>query len=283
MSYEQYRPQGFSFLPPVVKNLLIINSLFFLATLALENTFHIKLADYLGLHYFESQKFSPYQFITYMFMHGDLSHIVFNMFALWMFGYILENVWGGKRFLVYYLVTGIGAALFHYVIIYFEINPNVVLMNKIIADPSVSNISAFLSHHTFQVNIYSGSIFAAFEQFEKNIALFNHNPANIANLEAIKGFIIDYRTYYLNLPNVIGASGAVFGILLAFGMLFPNTLLYIYFLFPIKAKWFVVFYGVLELYLGFTNSNGNVAHFAHLGGMFFGFFLIKFWKRKGVY
>jgi membrane associated rhomboid family serine protease len=282
MSYEQYRPQSFSFLPPVVKNLLIINGLFFLATIALENAFHFKLADYLGLHYFQSQKFSPYQFITYMFMHADLSHIVFYMFALWMFGYILENVWGGKRFLIYYLVTGIGAAFFHYAILYFEINPDVLLMNSIIADPSAVNINAFLTQHTFQLNTYSGPIFFQFQEFQKNLALLNSNPSNIIAIEGIKGFIIDYQQYYLNLPNVIGASGAVFGILLAFGMLFPNTLLYIYFLFPIKAKWFVLFYGLVELYLGFTNSDSNVAHFAHLGGMFFGFFMIKYWKTKGI-
>jgi len=283
MSYEQYRPQGFSFLPPVVKNLLIINGLFFLATVALENAFHIDLSDYLGLHYFEAQKFSPYQFITYMFMHANLSHIVFNMFALWMFGYTLENVWGGKRFLTYYMVTGVGAALFHYAILYFEINPDIMLMNSIIADPSTANINAFISHHTFQLNSYSGPIFVEFQQFQKNLSLLSHNPDNMAVIESVKGFIIDYKQYFLNLPNVIGASGAVFGILLAFGMLFPNTLLYIYFLFPIKAKWFVIFYGLAELYLGFTNSDSNVAHFAHLGGMFFGFFMIKYWKSKGMY
>lgn len=283
MSYEQYRPQGFSFLPPVVKNLLIINGLFYLATLALDNAFHIKLADFLGLHYFESQKFSPYQFISYMFMHGDLSHILSNMFALWMFGYILENVWGGRRFLIFYLITGIGAALFHYAILYFQINPDIVMMDKIIADPSINNINSFITQHVFQINKNSGLIYSEFLKFDKNLDLLDRNPENIATLEAVKGFIMDYRIYYLNLPNVIGASGAVFGILLAFGMLFPNTLLYLYFLFPIKAKWFVILYGVLELYLGFTNSDSNVAHFAHLGGMFFGFFLIKYWKSKGIY
>jgi membrane associated rhomboid family serine protease len=283
MSYEQYRPQSFSFLPPVVKNLLILNGLFFLATITFERAFHINLTDYLGLHYFEAQKFKPYQFITYMFMHADFSHILFNMFALWMFGYILENVWGGKRFLIFYLITGIGAALFHYAILYFQINPDVVLMNNMIADPSVSNINALLSQHVFHVDINSGRIYAEFDQFKNNLDLFNRNPENIMTIEAIKGFIIDYRNYYLNLPNVIGASGAVFGILLAFGMLFPNTMLYIYFLFPMKAKWFVLLYGLIELYLGITNSGGNVAHFAHLGGMFFGFFLIKYWKRKGIY
>jgi len=270
-------------MPPVIKNLLIINGLFYLATIALENSFRIDLADYLGLHYFQSQKFSPYQFITNMFMHADFPHILSNMFALWMFGYILENVWGGKRFLIYYLITGIGAALLHYTVIYFQINPDIVMMDRIIADPSNVNLNSFISQHAFHVDINSGLIYSKFQHFEKNLDLLNRNPENIATLEAIKGFIIDYRIYYLNLPNVFGASGAVFGILLAFGMLFPNTMLYIYFLFPIKAKWFVLFYGIFELLNGFYNSDSNVAHFAHLGGMFFGFFLIKYWKRKGIY
>jgi len=116
-------------LPPVVKNLLIINALFFLATIAFQKVYNIDLADYLGLHYFGAEKFSPYQFITYMFMHGNFSHILFNMFALWMFGNVLENYWGPKRFLIYFIVTGIGAALVHYIVFYFEISPVLSAIN----------------------------------------------------------------------------------------------------------------------------------------------------------
>jgi len=283
MNNQQYRPQGFRLLPPVVKNLLIINGIMFLATVALQNAFGFDLADKLGLHYFAAQKFSPYQFITYMFMHGGLSHIVFNMFALWMFGNMLENVWGPKRFLIYYLVTGIGAALIHYIIFYFEFNPMVDALNGIINNPTLVNLQAFQNSVAQGISPYSGDLYLQFKEYSSNVQQLSINPDNPALIESAKGFVIDYKEYLLNRPNVIGASGAVFGILLAFGMLFPETRLYIYFMFPIKAKWFVIFYGLLELYLGFTQSDSNVAHFAHLGGMIFGFFLIKYWKRKGIY
>ena len=108
---QQYSPAGFTLLPPVVKNLLIINGLFYLATLSFETAFGIDLVNLLGLHYFQSDLFRPYQFVTYMFIHGSPSHVIMNMFALWMFGYLLENVWGSKRFLTYYMITGIGAAI----------------------------------------------------------------------------------------------------------------------------------------------------------------------------
>jgi len=282
MNYQQFRPQGFSFLPPVVKNLLIINGILYLASLALQSR-GIDLSDMLGLHYFGAQKFSPFQFVTYMFMHGSPGHIIFNMFALWMFGYTLENIWGSKRFLLYYMITGIGAAIVHYLIMIPEIMPVVKAINVYIANPSYESLQAFVSDHTFKVNRYSGDIYIQFEQFKTDFAALSVNPQNKKALIGAANFLTVYREYYLNLPNVIGASGAVFGILLAFGMMFPNVRLYIYMLIPIKAKWFVIIYGLVELYLGFSQSHSNVAHFAHLGGMLFGFFLIKYWKRKGVF
>ena len=120
MSYESYRPQPFKILPDVVKNLLIINVLFFAATYFLEAKFGYDLNDKFGLHYFGSEKFRPVQLITYMFLHGSIQHIFFNMFALWMFGNAIENYWGAKRFLLFYIVCGIGAALTHYTIFYFQ-------------------------------------------------------------------------------------------------------------------------------------------------------------------
>lgn len=283
MNYQQqYRPQGFSLLPPVVKNLLIINGIMYLATVALQ-TRGINLSAYLGLHYFSAGNFSPFQFITYMFMHGSFTHILFNMFALWMFGYTLENVWGSKRFLLYFVITGIGAALIHYAILFMQIQPVVNEMNAYINNPNLELLNKFIADHQFRISQYSGEIFADFATFKRDYASLVRNPDNKQALVATANFMSEYKEYYLNLPNIIGASGAVYGILLAFGMMFPNTLLYIYFLFPIKAKWFVIIFGLIELYLGFTDSDGNVAHFAHLGGMIFGFFLIKYWKRKGVY
>jgi membrane associated rhomboid family serine protease len=277
---NQFRPGGFTM---VVKNLLVINVLMFLAQQLAEYKFGIDLTDTLGLHYPGSMAFRPWQFITYMFMHANFMHIFFNMFALWMFGNSLESVWGPKRFLFYYIVTGIGAALVHYIVIYFQINPTVVKLDAIIADPTAPAIFDFISHYTLQFNQYSGDIYIQSQKLQEALNALASNPDNRQALLMARNFLVDYREYYLNLPNVIGASGAVFGILLAYGMLFPNTRLIIIFLpfFPIKAKYVVIGYGLLELFNGVTGFQADVAHFAHLGGMVFGFLLILYWKKKG--
>jgi membrane associated rhomboid family serine protease len=235
MSYNNYRPSRLNLLPEVVKNLLIINGIFFLVTIVVGNRFNTDLTQVLGLHYPLSASFKPYQIITYMFMHGSVTHIIMNMFALWMFGTSIENYWGGKRFLIYYIITGLGAALVHYLVLYFtEVLP---MINKI-------------------------------ESY--------HALGALTDIDAYK------TTFYNSLPPVVGASGAVFGLLLAFGMLFPEQIIYLYFAIPIKAKYFVILYGLIELFTGIYNSSAdNVAHFAHLGGMLFGFGLIKYWKQKG--
>jgi membrane associated rhomboid family serine protease len=280
---EQFRPRGFSLLPMIVKNLLIMNGLMFIAQLVAEKSFGIILEDSLGLHYPGSMAFRPWQFITYMFMHGDLGHIFFNMFALWMFGYALENIWGPKRFLVYYLITGIGAGLVQCLVMYLGINPTVVLIDGIIANPSAPAIFDFINRHTLQISQYSGDIYVQAQKFQDALDALAYNPDNKQALLMARNFLVDYREYFMNLPNVIGASGAVYGILLAFGMIFPNTLMFIIFFpfFPIKAKYIVIGYGLMELIYGFTGVDSGVAHFAHLGGMVFGFFLILYWKKKG--
>jgi membrane associated rhomboid family serine protease len=203
------------------------------------------------------------------------------MFALWMFGYMLENVWGPRRFLTYYFITGIGAGIFHYLIAFFEVNPVVSAINSAIDAGTAESIIAFAQSHKFAVWQTSGAIFNQFRDFQGYIQELTYNPDSRQALQGAVNFLVDYREYYKNLPNVIGASGAVFGILLAFGMLFPNVYIYLYFFFPIKAKYFVILYGILELVLGFSSSGSNIAHFAHLGGMVFGFFLIRYWKSKG--
>lgn len=271
---EQFRPRGFSLLPTVVKNLLIINGLVFIAQLVAERTFHIRLEEILGLHYPPSMAFRPWQFITYMFLHGDLMHIFFNMFALWMFGYALENIWGPKKFLFYYFVTGIGAALVQCLVMYIGMNPVIVLINEWIANPDSQTVSDLF----YQLQLTSQDIRPELQDAMRVLAI---KPDDKQALFVIKNFLVEYREYILSLPTVIGASGAVFGILLAFGMLFPNTLIYIYFLFPLKAKYFVIIYGLIELFSGLSGTQSNVAHFAHLGGMIFGFFLILYWKKKG--
>ncbi len=240
---DQFRPTGFNILPPVVKNLLIINGLFFLATLAFASK--IDLTDFFGLHYPGSQLFKPHQLVTYMFMHGGFAHIFFNMFALWMFGNALENVWGPKRFLTYYMITGIGAGLINLLILYFQIHH----VEGQLAPDLIEQVKD-TGYKILQEN--------------KNFV----NPL-MGKLNLL------YNT------TTIGASGAVFGILLGFGMLFPNALIYLYFAIPIKAKYFVMGYGAIELYSGIANNPGdNVAHFAHLGGMIFGYFMILLWRKR---
>ena len=245
MAYEQYRPNSFRVLPPVVKNLLILNGLFYLGTLVLQSRFSVDLSETLGLHFPLSEKFRPYQLVTYMFMHGSFMHLFFNMFALWMFGNVLENYWGPKRFLIYYMVTGIGAGCIQLLVTYFR-------LESLYTQVSPEDLNMILS---------------------KGSEILGEGKNFIDNSAGEVNILLNTAT--------IGASGAVFGILLAFGMLFPNTLLYIYFAIPIKAKWFVILYGAMELFSGIANNpEDNVAHFAHLGGMLFGFILIKIWQKN---
>lgn len=278
MSYQQYRPSSFKLLPEVVKNLLIINGLFFLATYVFDVRFHIDLTDYLGLHYFESEKFRPWQFVTYMFMHGSFMHIALNMFALWMFGSSMENVWGPKRFLTFYLFTGLGAALTHYVVVYFQLSPVLHAVDAYVAHPTPEALNAFLNNPSL-FNFGIDNVQQNFQPFARQYNdLLITNPAQAQQISI--DFMQQYKTDFMNAPVVVGASGAVFGLLLAFGMTFPNNIIYIYFAIPMKAKYFVMIYGAIELYNGITNSSDNVAHFAHLGGMLFGIFLILYWRKN---
>lgn len=205
-------------IPVVTRNILIINVLVFLAINLIRQ---IDLTQILGMHYIQAKTFYLYQFITYMFTHHDFGHLFFNMFAVFMFGRTMESFWGPKKYLIYYLVTGIGAGI-------------------------VQQITSFFN---FQ-----------------DLLPFLSDPSMAALLDR---FV------------VIGASGSVFGLLLAFGMTFPNAPIYIMFIpIPIKAKYMVIGYGVLELVFGISGSADGVAHFAHLGGMLFGIFMILYWKKK---
>lgn len=280
MSNTYHSPGRFSILPPIVKNLLIINILCFLATIVLKSTFSIDLYKLLGLHYFQSDIFSPYQFITYMFMHGSFEHLFFNMFALWMFGSTIENVWGSKRFIVFYLITGIGAALTHYLIIHLQLSTDIALLEASIQSPDIVTLQALIKNHQFHINQYSGDIWNQFLLFQENVHALQFAPSNVEAMEQINDFLNNYLNYYVSLPNVVGASGSIYGLLLAFGILFPNAMIYIYFLFPMKAKWFVIIFGVIELISGIFGSGDGVAHFAHLGGMIFGLLLILLWRKK---
>lgn len=209
-------------MPPVVKNLIIANVIVYIITVISGNFMY----EHFSLFYFKSPFFKPFQLVTHMFMHGGFAHILFNMYALFIFGSVLERVWGSQKFLFYYFVTGIGAALLHLGVMALQLRGYIADLN-------------------------AGDLLAR------------------AQIQDI-----------LVTPTV-GASGAVFGLLLAYGMLFPNNIMQL--IFPpvaLKAKWFVIAYGVIELLLGMSGRGGNVAHFAHLGGMIFGFFLILYWKKN---
>jgi membrane associated rhomboid family serine protease len=281
---NQHRVGGFQMLPPVVKNLLIINGLMFLATMMLQSSFGINLNDILGLHWVGSQKFEIYQVVTYMFMHGSFSHIFFNMFAVWMFGSAIENTWGSKRFLTYYVITGIGAAFLHYVILYFtDIGPVIGLIDQFLNNPSSDTLRALLAEHKFEISKqFHGNMYDMFRNAQPSLQSVADGVGSERDLEKAYTFMNEYRLHFLNLPNVVGASGSLFGLLLAFGMMFPNVRLFLIFLpIPIKAKYFVIGYGLIEFVSGIMNSPGdNVAHFAHLGGMLFGYILIKIWQNR---
>lgn len=214
-------------IPTITKNLLIVNVVVFLATYLFRNM-GVDLNNVLGLHFFLAPDFHIYQLFTYMFAHGGFSHIFFNMFALWMFGCIVERTWGPKKFLTYYIVCGVGAGLFQELAQFY-----------FIASEHLPNFT-----------------------LAQTMKVANANAA------------------FLNLWTTVGASGAVYGILLAFGMLYPEERIFIFPLpVPIKAKWFVMGYAAIELFMAYSSTGDGVAHLAHLGGMVFGFFLIRYWRR----
>ena len=232
-------------IPVVTKNLLAINVVMFLALLVAGQK-GFDLNNTLGLHFFMSDEFHPYQLVTYMFMHGNCSHLFFNMFALFMFGRTLEYVWGPKRFLIFYIVAGVGAAFVQEII-------GAVRYYMLVDGLDTDKISLVFSEG------------AAALRERKNFVL-----SELAELNLV-----------LN-SQTVGASGAIYAILLGFGMLFPNERMFVFPIpYPIKAKYFVIGYALIELYMGTVGTPDGVAHFAHLGGMLFGLILILLWRKKG--
>lgn len=283
MAYQEFRPSKFRVLPPVVKNLLIINGLFYLASIAFRSSFGIDLVRILGLHYIGSEFFRPYQIVTHMFMHGYYDeysgriiflHIFSNMFSLWMFGNALENLWGGKRFFIYYIVTGLGAALLHSAVFGYEVHQMKTQIDNYTMNANIQNFEILVKEYQYLID---NNLLEKVNTVYSSWQLQPHNPLLTNESVSVAQQLLSNK---MNIPTV-GASGAVFGVLLAFGMTFPNTLLFLIFLpIPIKAKYFVILYGAFELYAGFQNNpSDNVAHFAHLGGMLFGFIVIKYWNR----
>ncbi|MDR2130980.1 MAG: rhomboid family intramembrane serine protease [Odoribacteraceae bacterium] len=256
---------------PAVKVILAINIVIFLAASLLGDT--INLSSVLGMHLPGAGHFAVYQYVTHMFTHVDLMHIFFNMFAVYMFGRVLEHVWGSKRFLFYYFATGLGAALLHSLVGWYEYHQLQEMYRAFQETPDAGLVAEF----------------ARKALGELPPALHEHLNEWTLQPERSAWFVEEINEFYewildgkLNVPT-IGASGAVFGLLLAFGMLFPNTELMLMFLpIPIKAKYFVIGYGAIELFFGLQHQAGdNVAHFAHLGGMLFGFFIVRYWRKHG--
>lgn len=233
-----------SSIAPVTMHLLIINVIMWLATIVFQRMGIIDLESLLGLHFWKGSEFNLVQFITYMFMHDTHSfwHIFCNMFMLWMFGSLLERVFGSKRFLFYYISCGLAAALAQELVWQYSWQS---ILSSYVQGPSI-NINDIINA------INNGNADFTMDQF------YNH-------------------------LLTVGASGSVFGILLAFGMIFPNMPMYIFFIpIPVKAKWVVLGYGLLELYLGISGNQPGVAHFAHLGGMIAGIIMILYWRQNGT-
>ena len=240
MNYFKYQLQN----SPVVKNLLFINILIFLAEVLLGDK-GLDITDFGAVYYPDSSKFMPFQVITSPFLHGSFSHLFYNMFALFMFGCIIEQVMDSKKFLIYYIGCALGATLFTWGV-------DAIMIQTLDLMPGAVE----------EIKIHGADILQQG---------YNFSDPNLARLNII------YNV------GTIGASGAIFGILLAFGMIFPNRPIYLYFVMPIKAKWIVIIYGGYELLSGITqNMYDNVAHFAHVGGMIVGIIILLYWKKNGT-
>lgn len=231
-------------IPPVTKNIIIVNVIIFLAMTIFPNEIGVMLNRYCGLHYFFANDFIATQFISYQFIHGGFSHLFFNMFSLFIFGMIIESIFGAKRFLIYYLTCGIGAGIIQQIAYYVDIQ---LLL-------------------------------------QENVTRIMSQAPSLTPSEIIPQLLND-PTYdiFLNRLTTVGASGSIYGILLAFALFFPNRPMYIMFIpVPIKAKWVIAGYVVIDLFLGISNFNTGIAHFAHVGGMVFGFLLLLYWRKKGI-
>lgn len=271
-------------LTTVVKNLLIINFGIFVLSFFIFSQLHIDINDYLGLYSFFSPKFNAIQYITYMFLHsyvtpfGQISfaHVFSNMFALFMFGPMLERVWGAKRFLIFYLICGLGAGILYSMLVNYEVYQLKAATEAYLANPNPDAYVVYI--HNYGQAIYDNLL--------TQINEFSEDPADESLIQASKSVVSQIYEMGIN-GGMVGASGAVFGILMGFGMLFPNTELFLlFFPFPIKAKYLIAGYAFFEIFTGLHKVPGdNIAHFAHIGGMIIAFIIIKIWnnERKAFY
>jgi membrane associated rhomboid family serine protease len=257
-------------MPPVIKNIIIINILVFALTLLFQDF----MFSHFALFNFGSEYFRPHQIITHMFMHANFGHIFFNMFAVFMFGRVLENVWGSKKMLLFYTVCGLGAAFAQLLVNHIQISKLNELISQFDATPTYTLFNNIVSKYALK-----GA--PGYNEMMNFMQSWFYNPDNTSEVARASGYLHGIVETYLSVPTV-GASGAVFGLLIAFAMIFPDVeLMIIFFPVPIKAKYLVPLYAVIELIFGVANFQGdNVAHFAHLGGALFGFILVKYWKRN---
>lgn len=268
MASYGYRP---GVITTVVKNLLIINILVYFSFEFFGNSFAISPSQLFGLHLFQSEYFRPWQIITHMFMHGSISHLIGNMFALFMFGRILEQVWGDKRFFIFYFTCGLGAALIHTFVLWLDYHSMMSAFTAFKNTPEPTLLSNFLSDHIGHANAWVYDF----------IDTWRANPDSLQYINESKVIFEKVITEAVNVPT-IGASGAIFGVLVGFGILFPNTKLYFLLTpIPIKAKYVIGVYVIFEFFMAMQNSAGdNVAHVAHLGGALIGYLLIVYWRRN---
>jgi len=266
----EFRPSRFEILPPVIKNLVIINVLFFLAQNTIGHSSMFNMTDLFALHHVKSPLFQPWQLVTYLFMHANIGHIFVNMLMLWMFGSILENLWGPQRFLIFYFLWCIGAALFHLTFAWYdnhELLRNFMLVKQ---DASPANVIAFFNEAGYLNDPQVTSLVNSYQ--------LNSDDPNFRS--QVVSTISDLTNTIISRPTV-GASGAVFGVMAAFVYLFPNSYIYLYFLFPIKAKWMGIIYFGIEIYNAILNNPGDeIARWAHIGGGLVGFLLVLTWNKK---
>lgn len=261
-------------MPPVVKNIIIINVILFAGTWLTTDVFNSDFMwRHLALFSVKSPLFEPHQVITHIFMHANFAHIFFNMFGVFMFGRILEQLWGSRKMLIFYTVTGLGAAFIHLTVNYIQMSSMLNLANDFSSAPSYTLFHEIVTRF--------GSRTGNYDQIMSFMQQWFYKPDDLSFIETGRSYVSEILYGNLNIPTV-GASGAVFGLLIAFAMMFPDAELMMIFLpIPIKAKYFVPFYALLELFFGVAGFQwDNVAHFAHLGGALFGFLMVKYWKRN---
>ena len=226
--------------PAIITQLLVINLIFFIGS---QFSYSIS-RDIFSLFYFENDKFLYSQLVTHMFMHGNFSHLFFNMFGLWIFGKLLEKIWGTKKFLTYYMATGLGAVLLYSIVHQIEIS----IIESGLTSMEISRVNS--------VKLIPGGYYGTpLSVIEEKLFLFYNTP-------------------------VVGASGAIYGLLLAFGYLFPNSVIYLYFAIPVKAKYLVGLYFVYEVYMSLEGANDGTAHLGHVGGAIVGAVFVLFWRKK---